>query len=497
MAKRDQDDVAAELEILREEAGQLSQQIEKLEAENERLSIANRSLTSQVTRLEQLLGANATLESAEARKQRQSLETAQAEIGRLQAQVAELEAQIATESGEYAELATALEESRSSQATLEAGNARLKAEITRAEREAASAVNELVRVRHRKNVLEKECSLLRSQFTEVEVQSQLLFKEWEEITNKATGLETAIDGANQAFGEISSFLLARIQEQIGTALKSGVVNREQFALQSAQAVLDASFITSLASRVQELCRVSQPERLVTSTRTMSFSDILQSLSNSQARGVVKLSTDDAVIEVLLDRSQIVFLNPRKLKPLLGATLVCACGHSVPRDHFEELLSHLQQPGDSIYFGLADQGVLPPDSLKRFMHSIGVSVTADCLEHPERCQIEFTESKGFGQRFESQGLAIPVQRFLMQVCSQMDEMKLVISELGGLAKVYRQASRPEGDQGEELNAEYTAVLEAVNGTRNVLQVSEALEEGLLDVARSLFKLKQAGIIEEVA
>lgn len=372
-------------------------------------------------------------------------------------------------------------------------NAAIIAELEEFRRQSTVAETELSKAHHRIKLLEEEVAFLCSQLRELEQQGEAVVGEWDELSTKVTGLESTIAGANTAFSEVASFLTARLQERIGGASKVGVESREQLALAAGQAVLDAQFISSLAARVQEICRIGRSDLLVANAQTMSFSDILQSLANSKATGMLRVQADGTCVDVLLDRGTVKFLNPRALRLPAAATLLTYAGSSVPRPLFEKYLARRQGRDESVLFDLVGEGIIAPGHAVDFAKKLGMDLLEECLQQPTRCRLELTEVTSFSPRFEQLDFNIPVQRFLLHLFSQVDERKVLLAELGGMESVCSAATGLTETALDQIDPRHREILDLLDGERTILEVAELAGASWFTVCRILCELKRALLI----
>lgn len=162
--------------------------------------------------------------------------------------------------------------------------------------------------------------------------------------------------------------------------------------------------------------------------TISLTDIIHILGRRLLTGILTIDFGDDVIEIYLERGNVVCVEPRRLSDRICVRRKVRCsGKLVPLAYMKKQLPAAVASGESVYTVAVREGHLEEGMAAQAMIAVGLELLADCLDDDRGYQLTFiktTVNESPAPHFQE----IPSQRFLLRLVSRADEWRVFKQEV---------------------------------------------------------------------
>jgi hypothetical protein len=230
-------------------------------------------------------------------------------------------------------------------------------------------------------------------------------------------------------------------------------------------------------------------------RELGIHDVFQLLDLSRKTGVLRVTSElrHNAGTIYFEGGAIVFAEIRSNPHPLGALLL-RTGKIAEAD-LERARDMQERQGDSRRLGeiLVSLGAITPRELERQVHFQIEEVVFEVMSWREG-YFSFTDGP-LGEVATEAAVRIPTEALLMEGARRIDEWSRIEGRIPHLGVVARLAPPREGGEGElDLLPPEWEMLAMVDGVRDVRAIASALGRSDFEVAKSLFGLESAGLIQ---
>ncbi len=292
--------------------------------------------------------------------------------------------------------------------------------------------------------------------------------------------------------QIASMLISQISDRLGGVMnETSRMSRSRAAEVVAGSLTESSFVVNVATQI-DMIEESAGQLFAATGAALSFADAIQSLGNRQLTGVLAARGPRSWCDVYLESGRVLFVNPRHFQLRRPLFPIYCAGRRVPVSEFQAALDETSVRGGSVFLRLVDRGVIRADDVYGLMVSFGFDVLRQCILIPKRSRFEFSPYESLPESFYEAQLNLSVQKFLLNLCSRMDEWKIIEEEILSGEKEFGRIDGEEADA-ETIGAEYARILEHIEEGRSVREIVHLCSANTFDVCRGVYALLSMGLI----